>query len=105
MSFNANNYTVSIAILMALTLFMATVRMRKPLENNWLLTYWIAMTVISFRYPDDTWDPRIIMVGFAVGLLLRFEFLGGAVTNLLKFVEASVMAYILYIGFLIISTS
>ena len=105
MSFNANNYTVSIALLMALTVFMAAVRMRKPLENNWPFLYWILMTVISFRYPDDTWDPRFILVGLAAGLLLRFEFLGRPMTNFIRLIEGCVMAYVLYIGLLIVTTS
>ena len=94
MSFNANNYTVSIALLMALTLFMAGVRMRKPLETNWLLFYWGLITIISFRYPDETFDPRVVMVGLSVGLLLRFEFLGGAFEKLIRAVEIAVFIYI-----------
>lgn len=90
---------------MALTLFMAVVRMRKPLETNWLLFYWGLIAVISFRYPDDTFDPRVIMVGLAVGLLLRFEFLGRGMGRVLRFIEACVWAFILYTGFVIISTA
>jgi hypothetical protein len=105
MSFHATNYTVSIALLMALTVFTAGVRMRKPLENNWPFLYWIFVTVISFRYPDETFDPRIIMIGLAAGLLLRFEFLNPAVGNLLKLVEVCVWAYIMYMGFVIVTTT
>ena len=105
MSFNATNYTVSIVLIMALTLFMAGLRMRKPLENNWVFLYWIFITVISFRYPDDTFDPRIIMIGLAAGLMLRFEFLGRSIMNLVRFIEACVWAYILYMGFVIVTTS
>ena len=105
MSFNPTNYTVSIVLIMALTLFMAGLRMRKPLENNWLFLYWIFITVISFRYPDDTFDPRIVMIGLAAGLMLRFEFLGRSIMNLVRFIEACVWAYILYMGFVIVTTS
>lgn len=105
MSFNANNYTGSIVLLMALTLFMAGVRMRKPLETNWLLFYWGLITIISFRYPDETFDPRIVMVGLAVGLLLRFEFLGRSMARVLMLLEACVWAFILYTGFVIITTA
>jgi hypothetical protein len=105
MSFNANNYTVSIVLLMALTLFIAGVRMRKPFETNWVLFYWVLITVVSFRYPDDTFDPRIVMVGLAAGLLLRFEFLGRAMARVLMFIEAAVWAFILYTGFVIITTA
>jgi hypothetical protein len=79
-------------------------RMRKPLENNWPFVYWVLMTLISFRYPDETFDPRIIMIGLAAGLLLRFEFLGRAAANVVRFIEACVWAYILYMGYVIIMT-
>jgi hypothetical protein len=105
MSFNANNYTVSIVLLMALTLFIAGVRMRKPLENNWVIFYWGLITVISFRYPDDTFDPRVVLIGLAAGLLLRFEFLGRVMARVLMLIEACVWAYILYTGLVIVSTA
>jgi hypothetical protein len=105
MSFNATNFTVSIALLMAFTLFVAIVRMRKPLENNWPLIYWVSVTLVSFRYPEDTFDPRIVMVGLAAGLLLRFEFVGRGVARVLKVIEAGVWAYILYTGLVVITTA
>jgi hypothetical protein len=105
MSFNANNYTVSIVLLMALTLFTAFVRMRKPLEHNWPFIYWLLIAVVSFRYPDDTFDPRVVLFGIAAGLLLRFEFLGGPAVNIMKAIELAVWAYILYTGFLIVTTA
>ncbi len=104
MSFHATKYTVGIALLMALTLFVAGVRIRKPLENNWPLMYWVLVAVISFRYPEDTFDTRIILVGLAAGLLLRFEFLGSLPASMLKIVELCVWGYILYMGFVIVTT-
>jgi hypothetical protein len=101
MSFHATNYTVSVVLLMALTLFIAGVRMRKPLESNWPLLYWVLMTFLIFRYPDDAVDPRFVLVGLAAGLLLRFEFMGSIVANLLKVVELFVWGYILYKGLII----
>ena len=104
MSFNATNHSVIIVLLMALTLFTAGVRMQKPVDHNWPLIYWIIMMLVSFRYPDETFDPRIILIGAGVGLLLRFEFLGRIVVNFLRFVEVCVWAYIIYMGFVMVST-
>ena len=101
MSFHATNFTVSILLLMALTLFIAGVRVRKPVENNWVLFYWILVTVVTITNPD-VFDFRIICVGLAAGLLLRFEFMGGAFTKLVLIVEMAVWAYILYSCWLII---
>jgi hypothetical protein len=105
MSFNANNYTVSIALLMALTLFTAVVRMQKPLEHNWPVIYWLLIAIVSFRYPDETFDPRVVLFGIAAGLLLRFEFLGRPAAIIAKVTELAVWAYILYTGFLIVTTA
>jgi hypothetical protein len=105
MSFHATNYTISIALLMALTVFMAGLRMRSALENNWVLLYWILVTVVSFRYPEQTFDPRIIMIGLAAGLLLRYEFLGRYAAGIVRLIEVCIWAYILYMGFVIVSTA
>jgi hypothetical protein len=102
MSFRATNLTVSIILIMCLTAFMAIIRNKKPFENNWLLFYWMFMTIVSFRYPDETFDPRFILIGLAAGLLLRFEFLGRGFGKLVMLVEACVWGYIFYRGFEII---
>lgn len=96
MRFHATNYTVSILLLMCLTFFIAHLRWRKPLENNWPMFYWVFVTLLSLKYPEDTFDPQIILVGLAVGALLRFEFIGGWVTKLLKGIELIIFAYIAY---------
>ena len=101
MSFHATNFTVSILLLMALTLFIAGVRVRKPVENNWVLFYWILITVVTITNPD-VFDFRVIGVGLAAGLLLRFEFMGSAFTKLVLIVEMAIWAYILYSCWLII---
>jgi hypothetical protein len=105
MSINATNFTVSILLLAAATIFVAVVRLRKPPENNWPFIYWIVVTVISFRYPDETFDPRIMLVGLAAGLFLRFEFIGNVLSNLVRFIEICVWGYILYMCFLIVTTA
>jgi hypothetical protein len=100
MSFHATNFTVSILLLMALTLFIAGVRVRKPVENNWVLFYWILVTVVTITNPD-LYDFRVIAAGLAAGLLVRFEFMSGAITRLVLIVEMCVWAYILYRSWLI----
>ena len=101
MTFHATNFTVSILLLMALTLFIAGVRVRKPVENNWVLFYWILVTVATISNPE-LYDFRIIAVGLAAGLLVRFEFMNNAITRLVLIVEMCVWAYILYASWLII---
>ena len=105
MRFHATNYTVSILLLMCLTFFMAHLRWRKPLENNWPMMYWVFLTLLSLKYPEDTYDPQIILIGLALGALLRFEFIGGWVTSVLKVLELFMFAYVAYTSLVIITTS
>jgi len=104
MQFHATNYTVGI-LLLALTVVTIVVRMRGPIDANWPFLYWIGMTVLSFRYPAETFNPRIVLVGLAAGLLLRFEFINPIIMNLVRFGELCVWAYILYVGFIIVTTA
>lgn len=95
MSFNATNYTVSILLLMALTIFIAGVRLRKPVESNWPFFYWILVAVLTISN-EDLFDFRIILAGFIAGLLLRFEFMNRAAVKVVMIVEVCVWVYILY---------
>jgi hypothetical protein len=104
MGFHATNFTVSVLLLMAATLFMMFVRMRKPVENSWPFLYWIAVTVATLTNQDLTFDFRIILVGLVAGLLLRFEFLNRSVTNLVMAVEVMVWIYVLYASWFIITS-
>jgi hypothetical protein len=96
MRFRADNFGVSIALLMAATVFMMFLRGRKPLENNWPLYYWVLMLIVTLNY--ETWDERVILVGAVTGLVLRFEFLGDAFVKVFRFVEFCVWIYILLAG-------
>jgi hypothetical protein len=96
MRFRADNFGVSIALLMAATIFMMVVRGRKPLESNWPLYYWLLMLIVSLTY--ETWDTRAILAGAVAGLLLRFEFLGSAFVKLFRFIEYCVWIYVLLGG-------
>lgn len=102
MSFNANNFTVTVLLLMALTVFMIGVRVRKPLENNWLLFYWLAMMVFTISRPEANFDFRIMAVGLIAGLMLRFEFMNRTLSRMVMLVELCVFIYVLLAGFAVL---
>src|SRR3712207_5916991 len=104
MSFHATNFTVSILLLMALTVFMAVVRTKKPLENNWVLFYWMLVTFVAIANPAEIFDFRIILLGLFAGLLLRFEFMNRMVTRLAMTIEMIGFAYVLFCGWMVITT-
>jgi hypothetical protein len=102
MNFRATNFTVAVLLLMALTIFMAGLRNRKPLDNSWPLIYWFLVFLFTLMREEDTYNLSIILVGLVAGLLLRFEFMNPFMTRLVKTVELVVWGYVLYRGFQII---
>jgi hypothetical protein len=105
MSFTANNFTVSVLLLMALTVFMIGVRVRKPLENNWLLFYWLLITGFTITRPEANFDFRVIALGLLAGLMLRFEFMNRTFTRLIMVVEMCAFVYVLLAGLQILRDS
>ena len=99
MSFRATNFSVTVLLLIALTIFMAGVRNKKPLDNNWPLIYWLLAFLFTLVREEDTYNLNIILVGLAAGFLLRFEFMNKFFIRLVKTVEIGVWAYVIYRGF------
>jgi hypothetical protein len=104
MRFHATNFTVSILLLMALTVFMAVVRTKKPPDNNWLLFYWILMAFVAATSAAEVFDFRIIVVGLVAGLLLRFEFMNQMLMRFAMVIEMFIFAYVLFCGWAVITT-
>jgi hypothetical protein len=105
MRFNANNFTVIVLLLMALTVFMISVRVRKPLDNNWLLFYWLLMTGFTITRPEANFNLRWIALGLLAGLMLRFEFMNRTFTRVIMVVEMCVFVYVLLSGLAILRES
>lgn len=103
MSFTATNFTVSLVLLMALTVFIAGVRLRKPVETNWPFLYWILVGIITISN-EDLFDLRIIAAGVIAGLLLRFEFMSRSISKLIMTVEMAVWIYILYASWMTVTS-
>ena len=99
MSFRATNFSVTVLLLIALTIFMAVVRNKKPLDNNWPLIYWILAFMFTLVREEETYNLNIILLGLGAGFLLRFEFMNNFFIRLVKTVEVGVGAYVIYRGF------
>src|SRR3954454_20962420 len=102
MSFRATNFSVTVLLLIALTIFMAGLRNRKPLDTSWPLIYWFLAFLFTLVREEDTFNINIVLVGVVTGLLLRFEFMNPFFVRLVKLVELAVQIYIVYRGFQII---
>jgi hypothetical protein len=102
MSFRATNFSVTVLLLIATTVFMIGVRNRKPVDNNWPLIYWVVVFVFTLVREEDTFNINIVLAGLAAGMLLRFEFMSPFFVRLVKLVELAVWGYIIYRGFQIV---
>jgi hypothetical protein len=103
MGFRATNFTVAVLLLMALTIFMAWLRNKKPLDNSWPLIYWFMVFLFTLVREEDTYNLNIILVGLVAGLMLRFEFMNAFFIRLMKTIELLVWGYVLYRGYQIIT--
>ena len=98
----ATNFTVTMALLIAFTIFIAVVRSKKPLENNWPLLYWILVVFFTLVRSEDSFNFYYLLVGFVCGLLLRFEFMNAVFIQIFRVLEFAVMLYIVCRGIQII---
>lgn len=103
MDFRATNFTVTVLLLMAFTVFMIVVRHKKPLESNWPMIYWVVIVFFTLFRTEETFDLNIILAGLVSGLLLRFEFMSSVLVGVARFVELLIWGYVLYRGSAIVT--
>jgi hypothetical protein len=80
-------------LLMAATLLIAVKRFSGRVDGNWPLTYY-GLLLAYWRGNAYTLDDYWVLSGVLCGLLLRFEFLGGAVEKLIRLFELLVFLYV-----------
>jgi hypothetical protein len=79
--------------LMAATVLIAVKRFTLRVDSNWPLVYY-GLLIAYWRGFAYTLDNYWVLAGLLCGLLLRFEFLGGAVIKLIRAVEIAVFIYV-----------
>jgi hypothetical protein len=94
MYFEITLFNVVNLILMAATALVAAKRFGARADSNWPLTYYGGLLAYwrSYSYTLDTYW---VMGGLLCGLLLRFEFLGGAAEKLIRALEILVFGYVI----------
>lgn len=97
MNIHADNFTVCVMLLMVATCFMIFLRMRRPVEDNWPLFYWVGALLFALNQ-FDSFKINVVMVGLFTALLLRFEFMNSAFSKVFKGVEFVVFGYVLVRG-------
>ncbi|HUS06099.1 MAG TPA: hypothetical protein VMZ52_07385 [Bryobacteraceae bacterium] len=94
----ATNFTVTVGLLVAFTIFIFFVRSQKPLEDNWPFLYWFLVLFFTLVRAEDTFNFNFVLVGLFCGLLLRFEFLNPLLVKLIRGIELVVFGYIVFRG-------
>jgi hypothetical protein len=98
MSFHATNFTVTLMLLVAFTIFIAGVRNKKSVDSNWPVIYWVLVVMFTLARPEETFDFRFVLIGIGAALLLRFEFMNDFFVKVFRAVETAAFIYIVLRG-------
>jgi hypothetical protein len=98
MKFRATNFTDSVFLLVAFTIFMIGVRNKKSLDNNWPMIYWLLVFIFTISRPEDSFDYRYVLIGVLAAMLLRFEFMNDAFVKVFRTVELAAFIYVILRG-------
>jgi hypothetical protein len=95
MYFEITLFNVVTLMLMVATVLVAARRFSTRVDSNWPLTYY-GVLLAYWRGYAYTLDTYWVLGGVLCGLMLRFEFLGGAVEKLIRALEVLVFGYVIY---------
>jgi hypothetical protein len=95
MSFRADTLGVTTALLLAFALFVLYTRFKNWLDSNIPIFFYILLVVFINSVQNDV--SHLLVYGtFALGLLLRFEFMNTTAAKLIKLLEACGIALIIW---------
>ena len=97
MGFRATPYTVTTALMVAFAMFVIYVRMKNWLDSNVPLFFYVIL-IIYMRSIAGSMPVWLIVGGFILTMLLRFEFLNPLMTKSVKFLEICALTGMVYLG-------
>jgi len=83
--------------MVAFAVFVIYVRMKNWLDSNVPLFFYVIL-VVYMRGVDGNVPLWLIMAGFGLTMLLRFEFLNPFFTRSVKFLEICALSGMVYLG-------
>lgn len=95
MFFNPTATNITTMLFVAITVWIVHMRLRRPIDTNWPLFYYLGVVAYTKTF-QDVLNPNLVFVAVVCGLLLRFEFMGGAVLNTVRAVELAMLGYFVY---------
>ena len=95
MDFKSDPITVTTALIIAFALFVIYTRLKNWLDSNVPIFFYVIL--IAFMKSVDGSVPLWLMLtGFALALVLRFEFMNLNVARVVKVLELCVLGAIIY---------
>ena len=98
--YSAGNVTTGVMVI--LTVWTVVSRFRFRPDANWPMVYYL-FVVIYHQMSPGRLNPWVIYIGVVSALLLRFEFLGGALLKLLRALEVLVLLALTWSFFTLVS--
>jgi hypothetical protein len=97
MYFQITLFNVVTLFLIAATLVVTVKRLTASSDCNWPLAYY-GLLLTYWRGYMYTLDNYWVIGGVVCGLVLRFEFLGGAIEKIIRALELLVFGYVVWSG-------
>jgi len=98
MGFTADVFSVTTLLLVAFALFVIFIRTKNWLDSNVPIIYYVAMIIYVKSIDNPRLPLWVVLVGFALGGLLRFEFMNTVFTRIIKALEMATLAVIIYLS-------
>ncbi|HYL74178.1 MAG TPA: hypothetical protein VEU96_08225 [Bryobacteraceae bacterium] len=94
---SANAFNVTTALMVAFAAFVAYIRLKNWLDSNVPIFFYVIMLgYAKYFYGLNKVPVTLILIGFGLTLLLRFEFMSQFFINLVKVLEYAALAVIIY---------
>lgn len=95
---NANTFSVTTVLVMACAAFVAYIRMKNWLDSNVPIFFYVGLLAYARYFGDNKIPMWLILTGFGLTLLLRFEFMSLFFVRVTKVFEYVALAAIIYFG-------
>ena len=93
--FNPTTINITTMLLVAITAWVIYARFKMRIDSTWPLFYYLALVAYAKTFPD-IFEPFMVYIGVVCGLFLRFEFMGGFILQVVRFIELATLGYYLW---------
>jgi hypothetical protein len=96
MEFNPTSLNVTEVLVISLAVAAAILVMRKRYDSNLPLLFYLVLVLFN-NMSERGVNPYLLYTGLILALLLRFEFMGGAVAKLVAFLTTASLGVIIWL--------